>query len=190
MTVDAAPSSLSAKESFNLTLSTMQLSIMLNRASQFGTDEALSFELLHLFRNAGKVEGGNLVSKGLIQVVPFHAEHLLQTHQLVVGVVPSRRIQNASQNPWYSEVACSMATVLSDNEITSLTQPSLRNQPVLYRNSQLLDQGELFQDVPHGRVVPVHEHEKHISRVRLLSLNWLHMLSRRTLVFARWSFLG
>ena len=83
---DAAPSSLSAKESFNLTLSTTQLSIMLNRASLFGTDEALSFELLNSFRNASKVEGGNLVSKGLNQVVPFHVEHLLQAHQLVVSV--------------------------------------------------------------------------------------------------------
>ena len=42
VTVDAAPSSLSAKESLNLTLSTTQPSMMLNRASLFGTDDASS----------------------------------------------------------------------------------------------------------------------------------------------------
>ena len=90
---DAAPSSLSAKESFNLTPSTTQPSIMLNRASLLGTDDASSSSTRSEIPT--KLKGGNLVSKGLIQVVPPHVEHLLQAQQLVVGLVPSRRIENA-----------------------------------------------------------------------------------------------
>ena len=38
------------------------------------------FELLHSFRDADEVEGGYLVSKGLVLVVPPHVEHLLSAN--------------------------------------------------------------------------------------------------------------